>query len=279
MKIMNIIKEEEDIQNKLGEFIELLQKVYDSVRYKKDITYSTGSGYVMYDKEPNGNGVSFEIALTYFPDKTNPVIPVNIFKVASDKFISDLCEYSNLNKMELIGRYRDVLNEFSLTFSNCSIFYGEGIIHLKMYMDNNVHSVRVEGHQQIMDVLTNENIYLFTEDELPKYSRDYPQAMDKIIKKCKTIYSALGSGTWKGHTYTYGKFNKQHLVVHQKLGRFNKRDKILYPDFEVSFNPGFGYIDDVYNNIGNSPLMEDEEKEFKEWLEKKFKHFGINFRA
>ena len=78
--------------------------------------------------------------------------------------------------------------------------------------------------------------------------------MTKLVKKCKTIYTALGKGTWKGHTYDYGKFNQPSITVHQKNKNYNKRDKIISPDFEITYNPGFLKIFDeiVTNSVDES---------------------------
>jgi hypothetical protein len=89
----------------------------------------------------------------------------------------------------------------------------------------------------------------------------------------------LGKGTWKGHTYDYGKFNQPSITVHQMNKNYNKRDKIISPDFEISYSPGHAYIDGVKITSNTCPLNNEQKDEFKEWLKNRFKHFGIDFSA
>lgn len=155
----------------------------------------------------------------------------------------------------------------------------EGILFLKDYMDNNVYNVKIERPNSMSELFENENLYLLLPEQLPRFSGDYVTTMNKLIKKCKTIYTALGKGTWKGHTYDYGKFNQPGITVHQMNKNYNKRDKIISPDFEITYNSGHAYIDGVKITSNTSPLNDEQKREFKEWLETRFKHFGIDFSA
>ena len=148
-------------------------------------------------------------------------------------------------------------------------------------MDNNIYNVKIERPNSlyILFLSENENLYLLLPEQLPRFSEDYSTTMNKLVNKCKTIYTALGKGTWKGHTYDYGKFDKTGITVHQKNKDYNKRDKILNPDFEISYNPGYAYVDGVKITSNTCPLNYDEKDDFKEWLKTRFKHFGIDFSA
>ena len=168
---------------------------------------------------------------------------------------------------------------FTIHIERVTITLMEGILFLKDYMDNNVYNTKIERPNSMSELFQNENLYLLLPEQLPRFSGDYVTTMNKLIKKCKTIYTALGKGTWKGHTYDYGKFNQPSITVHQKNRNYNKRDKIISPDFEITYNPGYAYIDGVKITSNTSPLNNEQKIEFKEWLETKFKHFGIDFSA
>lgn len=276
---MDIISEQEETDNKMVELMDLLSKIQKDQWFKTDINFNSGSGYIVYDIESNKKPFTIEISLTYFPDHVNPIIPVDLFKVGGDQLIHDICLAKDMSKEELVQYFGDVLNNISVRFTRSIIFLIEGVFHLKDYMDNNIYITKIEGHHSLYDLLTNENLYVLLPEQLPRFADGYTDVMSKLIKKCKTIYTALGKGTWKGHTYDYGKFDQKNIVVHQKIGRYNKRDKILFPDFEITHNQGWAYIDGVKITSNTCPLNDDEKKEFKDWLEAKFKHFGIDFSA
>jgi hypothetical protein len=275
---MDIISEQAGSDLKKVELTNLLLKMSDDLRYMKRLNFTSGTGYITYRFIKKRE---FEVFINYDPDPVNPIIPPDLIKIAGDEMINIICLARNMSKDEFFEYYEDELYDFRIHIERVTITLMEGILFLKDYMDNNIYNVKIERPNSLYQLFLsgNENLYLLLPEQLPRFSEDYPSTMSKLIKKCKTIYTALGKGTWKGHTYDYGKFNQPGITVHQKNRNYNKRDKILTPDFEISYQSVFPYIDGVYSNIGNSPLTEDEDKEFKEWLETKFKHFGIDFSA
>ena len=279
MKIMDIISEQEESDLKKVELTNLLLKMSNDLRYMKRLKFTSGTGYITYRFISKRE---FEVFISYDPDPVNPIIPTDLIKIAGDELISQICLARNMSKEEFLEYYYDVLKDrtdFRIHIERVTIALMRGILYLKDYMDNNIYNVKIERPNSITELFENENLYLLLPEQLPRFSGDYSTTMTKLVKKCKTIYTALGKGTWKGHTYDYGKFNQPSITVHQKNKNYNKRDKILYPDFEITYQPGYAYIDGVKITSNTSPLNDEQKSEFKEWLETRFKHFGIDFSA
>lgn len=275
---MDIISEQEGSDLKKVELTNLLTKISDDLRYMKKLKFDSGSGYITYRFISKRE---LEVFVTYDPDPVNPIIPTDLIKIAGDEVINIICLARNMSKDEIFEYYEDVLYDFRIHIERITITLMEGILFLKDYMDNNIYNIKIERPNSLYQLFLsgNENLYLLLPEQLPRFSGDYATTMNKLVKKCKTIYTALGKGTWKGHTYDYGKFNQPSITVHQKNRNYNKRDKIITPDFEITYNPGHAYIDGVKITSNTSPLNNEQKSEFKEWLETRFKHFGIDFSA
>lgn len=276
MKIMDIISEQDETYLRKIEFENLMTKIADDLRYIKKLNFNSGSGYITYRFISKRE---LEVFVSYDPDHVNPIIPTDLIKTAGDEVINIICLASNMSKDEFVQHYHKVLSDFTIHIERVTITLMEGILFLKDYMDNNVYNVKIERPNSMYELFKNENLYLLLPEQLPRFSGDYSTTMTKLVKKCKTIYTALGKGTWKGHTYDYGKFNQPGITVHQMNKNYNKRDKIISPDFEITYNSGHAYIDGVKITSNTSPLNDEQKREFKEWLETRFKHFGIDFVA
>jgi hypothetical protein len=276
MKIMDIISEQAGSDLKKVELINLMTKMENDLRYMKRLKFTSGTGYITYRFISKRE---LEVYVSYNPDHVNPIIPPDLIKIAGDEMISQICLARNMSKEEFVDYYKDVLYAFTIRIERITITLMEGILFLKDYMDNNIYNVKIGRPMSMIDLFENENSYLLLPEQLPRFSGDYATTMTKLVKKCKTIYTALGKGTWKGHTYDYGKFNQPGITVHQKNKNYNKRDKIISPDFEITYNPSYAYIDGIIITSNTSPLNDEQKDEFKEWLKNKFNAFGIEFNA
>ena len=276
MKIMDIISEQDETYLRKIEFENLITKIADDLRYIKKLNFNSGSGYITYRFISKRQ---LEVFVSYDPDHVNPIIPTDLIKTAGDEVINIICLARDMSKDEFVQHYHKVLSDFTIHIERVTITLMEGILFLKDYMDNNIYNTKIERPNSMSELFENENLYLLLPEQLPRFSGDYSTTMNKLVKKCKTIYTALGKGTWKGHTYDYGKFNQPGITVHQMNKNYNKRDKIISPDFEITYNSGHAYIDGVKITSNTSPLNDEQKREFKEWLETRFKHFGIDFVA
>jgi hypothetical protein len=123
------------------------------------------------------------------------------------------------------------------------------------------------------------NTYKLNEGDLPTFSDDYTTAMAKLVKKAKSVYNAMRKGTWKGHSYELFKPHdwSRAFVVHQDKFNYNRADKVLRPSFDITCNFGYETVDGVKNSPAESPLTQDEQREFQEYLKKRFRNFNIGY--
>ena len=66
-------------------------------------------------------------------------------------------------------------------------------------------------------------------------------------------------------------------VVHQDRFDYNRTDKVLHPNFEVGCNFGWEIVDGKKNSPEESPLSDEEQKEFRQYLKNRFKNFDISY--
>jgi hypothetical protein len=103
--------------------------------------------------------------------------------------------------------------------------------------------------------------------------------MEKLVKKAKSVYHGLKKGTWKGHTYQlYTPLDwNGAFIVHQDKFDYNRTDKVIRPNFNITCNFGYEIIDGIKNSPAESHLSEEERREFREYLKKRFQHFDIGY--
>jgi len=212
-----------------------------------------------------------------------PVIPLNILQVILADFIDSLLEINPdlMNKPSIYPH--DILNMYHFKFSNVSIFPAQGVLHLRDYMDTPTFNLKLlspNGFGSLMFSRSHMlNVYSLIPGDLPTFADDYSSYMDKLVKKAKHVYNALKKGTWKGHTYfleAHRDLNKS-FVVHQDRDNYNKTDKVIHPNFRLSCNFGWEIVDGKKNSPEESPLSEDEQKEFRQYLKNRFEQFGISY--
>jgi hypothetical protein len=213
----------------------------------------------------------------------NPVIPLNILQVSVEDFIDGLLEI-NPDLLQKPSIYpHDLLNCYHFKIQNVTIWPSYGILHLRDYMDTPTYNLKILSPQTFGSIMFSrshlKNVYSLVQGDLPTFADGYALAMDKLASKAKHVFQALRKGTWKGHTYELDPPHnwRSGIVVHQDKFDYNKTDKVLHPNFHASFNLGWELVDGVKNDDVNSVLPPDERSEFRNWLRKRFEHFGLKY--
>lgn len=227
-----------------------------------------------YDDFPNHRGPKpyrLLLWISYIPNDEKPIIPNDMLS-SGVKMVVDII----FDKIPEIKEYsKDILNEFTFDVTNETIYFKEGIIHLTNpeILPSNESNV-ILAKYSLVDMVDNPESFINTYylENPPRFSEDYSLAMDKIIKRVNTIYKAYSTGKWRGMTYTFP--TKPTITIHQRFKRYNKEDRILYPEFAASISTGWPKVGDKYLKS-----IEDEEtyKEFMDFLTKRFKTFNIHF--
>ena len=224
------------------------------------------------------------IRVDYMPNMDpKPEIPLNILQVVVSDFVDSLLKINPdiMNKPSVYPP--DLIDCYHLKIQNVSIYPGQGILHLRDFMDAPTYNLRLLSPNKFGGIMFSRshllNVYGLTQGDLPTFDEGYSLAMSKLVKKAKHVYDALKKGTWKGHSYelfTPHDWSKA-FVVHQDKFNYNRLDKVLHPNFEITCNFGWEMVDGKKNSPEESPLSDEEQKEFRQYLKNRFKNFDIGY--
>ena len=212
-----------------------------------------------------------------------PVIPLNILQVAATDFIDSMLEINPDLKDKPSIYPSDILNMYHFSFSHMNVYPARGVIHLRDYMDTPTYNLRLLSPNGFGNIMFSRshllNVYNLIPGDLPTFADDYSTTMEKLIKKGKTVYNALKKGTWKGHTYELQPSHdiSKSFIIHQDRFNYNRVDKILHPNFDIACNFGWEIVDGKRNSPEESPLSDEEQKEFRQYLKNRFKNFDISY--
>ena len=234
-------------------------------------------GYMDVFVKDNPEVKDLGIGVTYYPDLQNPVIPQNYLVKPVSVFINHLKE----NVFKEREYPKEVLEQFKVKIDSEAIYYSEGILRV---LENDVLPAAernvIKASHTLYDFIynTDQVLQTYVIQNPPKFSSDYVLAMDKAVKKMKTIYKALRKGTFKGRSYELRE-DMPTMVVHQRFKQYNKEDRIVYPEFSSTITSTYPKVD----GKEISHLTKDENdvqylKELDDYLTKKFENFGITYR-
>lgn len=234
-------------------------------------------GYVDVFTNDDPSKKDLGIGVTYYPDLQNPVISqdylVKPVSVVIDRLKEEIFKEKEYPK--------EVLEQFKVRMENEAVYYSEGILRL---LENEVLPASernvIKASHTLYDFIynTDQVLQTYVIQNPPRFSSDYVLAMDKAVKKMKTIYKALRKGTFKGKSYEL-KENIPTLVVHQRFKQYNKEDRIIYPEFSLTITSTFPKIDGKpYSYTTTNDEDREYANELDEYLSKKFANFGITYR-
>ncbi len=280
-KLFIYMNEQEDVIPNQGDpvdgTIDLAKELYNKLgrlRGRTQLTYSDGSkGFADFYRQDEGHrGPSdyrLSVWVTYYPDGDNPIIPNELVSLGVKKMLERI-----LFEIPEIKSYpKEVFDKFSFALGQETIYYKEGIMHVADVLpsaEKNVLLADYSFYEFIHNIDNSSNLYVIQNP--PKFSEDYSLAMDKSVKKLKTIYKAFEKGKWKGYDYELSK--NPTYVVHQRFSKYDKESRIVFPEFTLGVTTGYATFNGTPSN-----KMDDQElvKEFMTLMKKKFEHFGITF--
>jgi len=234
-------------------------------------------GYVDVFTKDDPSVKDLGIGVTYYPDLQNPVIPQN-YLVKPVSMVIDRLKEEIFKEKEYP---KEVLEQFKVKIDNEAIYYSEGILRV---LENEVlpaaeRNVIKSSHtlyEFIYD--TDQVLQTYVIQNPPKFSSDYVLAMDKAVKKMKTIYKALRKGTFKGRSYELRE-DMPTMVVHQRFKQYNKEDRVIYPEFSSTITSTFPKVDGKEVSAYQKTISDVQYlKELDDYLTKKFENFGITYR-
>lgn len=297
MKLSNLIERDEPVRSEdlekrtFEEFNQSIKKTKGLHFIHKEITIPEGRIHVQtifepipeFDKNSDSYG-TIEFGIDFMPNMDpKPVIPRNFLAIGIESFFNDLRDVNPdvFNKPSVYSE--DFLHMYTIGIFKVSIFPANGVLRLNDLIDRSVYNIKVKGQHPLSIILSKSdllNSYTFGENDLPTFSDDYTSYMAKLVKKARTVYKALSVGTWKGHRYQLPKSDgyMSEFTVHQDLDDYTLANKVIHPNFSVSTNFGWEFVDGVkVNDKENPPLTEEELTEFRKYLKSRFKEFDIKY--
>jgi hypothetical protein len=171
----------------------------------------------------------------------------------------------------------------SITFDYKDVFvgYSETFFSLYDFIDRayyNNHMGNLHPIEELMDPNSIQSKYTIDESQVPRFSDDFPLATERMIKKVKSVFLGFKKGTFQGHEYEYREKNPR-ISIHIRNTTYDPTTKVIHPNFNVSINAGYVWI----NGQPTSDMhfekdkFEDKEftKEFNDYIKKRFAQFGI----
>jgi hypothetical protein len=212
-----------------------------------------------------------------------PVIPTNLLTICMEDFVDSLININPDLRDKPSIFPTSLLNMYDIKIQRINIYPLKGIFSLKDMMENHVWNTKVSAPRPLGDILFSRSFllssYKLLPTDLPTFSDDYGPYMKKLLKKSYTVFLALRKGTWRGHTYELSDYEvkKSGFIVHQIHSSYNKQDKVLHPEFTIGANFGYEIVDGIKNSPSDSPLSDEEQKEFRSYLRIRFRNFGIDY--
>ena len=269
------MNEQEVIQDPVDGSVDLARELYNKINIRSRVKtiYSDGSRSmtdVYKDDKDHRGPVEYKISMwiTYYPDDNKPIIHTDYISLPVEEVLKTILEIVP----EITSYPKEVLEKFSFNVGNETIYYKEGILHV-VDLISSAEKNMIYTDYGLYEVLQNPRAAgsLYVLQNPPRFSDDYPLAMDKAVKKLKTIYKAFEKGKWKGHDF---QLKNPTYVVHQKHRRYDKESRVIFPDFDLSISAGYPYLDgESIGYIDNKELA----NEFQKFIINKFTHFGIRF--
>lgn len=299
MKLINLVEQGEP-QN---DSVELYKRAYDgflkTVRdHKKkhifnqkvmvpegEISYTVHVEELPFTTENLANAYFGE--LPFYVDFTpnmdpKPVIPLNILSTCVDEFCKSLREINPdlWNKPSIYPT--DLLDMFKIKFNNFTVFPKNSVLVMSHFMDTPTYNLKLKTPRKFGDLFYSKSYmlqqYNLEPGDLPTFSDDYTSTSETLLKRAKTLYKALKTGTWKGHQYQLSDSNsRSSILLYPNDMDYNKQTKRITPNFTIKLNLGYELVDGVKNSPEDSPLSEEERIEFRDFLKKRFQNFGIDY--
>ena len=203
-----------------------------------------------------------EIGVAYYP--IEPECHENMFVEPMKIFLTEI-----FKKLEHTLKITDptILSGININYYGYTMFYKEGIVNFltREYLTN-LDRVNILSNINFLDAYTNLDLALsdlvIPIDRLIKFSPAYSMAMDRAIKRIKTIYHAHHKGNFKGLPYTLTD-NPTITVLQNYNSSWDQNSRVLLPIFDLS--------------VSSTIYYEGDQTELRNALIKKFEHFGILF--
>ena len=295
MKLSKLTEEDNQLQDEQwanDKFVQAVKKYNSKYLFWKTIQVPEGEIHsnIRFEEIPftkerfmDGNLGEITCSIDLKPNMdSTPVIPTNLLTICVEDFVDGIIKMDpSINNQSILPK--ELLDMYDFKIQRVNIFPLNGVLSLKDLMETPTWNTKVTSPRHFGELFYSRSLLLSTyglePTDVPTFSEDYGPYMKKLLKKAYNVYLALRRGKWKGHTYELSDYEvkRSGFIVHQDHNSYNKQDKVLHPEFRLTCNFGWELIDGIKNSPETSPLSEEEQKEFRQYLRTRFAHFGIEY--
>jgi hypothetical protein len=294
MKILKVLKEQEDNNNLdvidggtfgfMKDSMDVVEKELEGNTWKfstetfnsPDGTYKCNTTLYVKRSSDTEMNLSGKIYLMLKEDR----IPTDYLIVCTEWIMSRL-ELVCPELFEMVKDQRYQPHSITFNYKDTFVGYKDTFLSLYDFIDRayyNNHMGNLHPIEELMDYNSIQSKYTIDESQVPKFSDDYSLATDRMTKKVKSVFLGFKKGTFKGHEYEYKEKNPR-ISIHIRNTTYDQTTKVIHPNFNVSINAGYVWIDGKTTSEMSleKDMFTDKEftKEFNDYIKKRFAQFGI----
>jgi hypothetical protein len=293
MKILEVLKEQEDnnLQTIDGGTYGFMKESLDNVQKKleeKSWGFSTETfpstdgtykcNMTLYIKRSSETELNLYGKIYLMLKQT--VIPTDFLSLCAE-WTMDRLETMVPELKELVTDSRYQPQSITFNFKDVFVSYSETFFSLYDYIERPYYNNHIGNLHPIEELLDHNSIptkYNLDESQVPRFSEEYSLATDKMIKKVKSVYLGFKKGTFQGHEYEYKEKNPR-ISIHLRNSTYDLTSKVIQPNFRVSVNAGYVWIDGMTTSemsLENNRFTDKSFiEEFNKYIRARFEQFDI----
>jgi hypothetical protein len=291
MKILDILKEELDVIDggKFGHTKETLDKVVgviDSLGgwvFSNETVYHPSGKYrfvpTLYVKRKGDTELSLTVKVYLMLNEY--VIPTD-FLIFVNEWMTGMMKSKIQGLEEMITDEKYMAGAITYNVREIFVSSNEMFLALEDYIDTTYYNTTIMKVYPLEELMDQQNIvrhYQLDPSQVPTFSEDFSLAIDRVLKKIKSVYKGFRKGTYQGHQYEY-KENNPTISVLVESNDYNPQTKVIQPKFRVQINAGYVWIDG--KGTGGFYTTPEEKfsdvkfiEEFNVYIKERFLQFGI----
>jgi hypothetical protein len=291
MKILDILKEELDVIDggKFGHTKETLDKVVGVINslggwvFSNETVHHPSGKYrfvpTLYVKRKGDT--ELELSVKVYLMLNEYVIPTD-FLIFVNEWMTGMMKTKIEGLEQMISDERYLSGAITYNVREIFVSSKEMFMSLEDYIDTtyyNTHIMKVYPLEELMDQQNIVRHYQLDPSQVPTFSEDFSLAIDRVLKKIKSVYKGFRKGTYQGHQYEY-KENNPTISILVESNDYNPQTKVIHPKFRVQINAGYVWIDGkgtggFYVNPENKFTDNKFVDEFNRYIKERFLQFGI----
>lgn len=292
MKILDILKEDLDTIDggRFGHTKETLDMVVGTINslggwvFSNETVYHPSGKYRVVPTLYVNRKADAELALSVkvYLILNEYVIPSD-FLIFVTEWMTGMLKSKIPGLEEMMANERYMTNAITYNFREVFVSSGDMFMSLDDYVDTTYYNTHIMKVYPLEELISNrvsiQRHYELDPSQIPTFSEDFSLAVDRVLKKVKSVYKGFRKGTYQGHQYEY-KENNPKISILVESNDYNPQTKVIHPKFRIQINAGFVWIDGkgtggFYVNPENKFSDDKFVEEFNHYIKARFQQFGI----